>query len=525
MLDMLSMREKQKFLKEMNNIKDEPDSKKIPALLWRLTLLEIEKLERNKSHKKKLVEYYESFCKSNGISLATLYRKQLIFRKQGIKGLMPAYHQNKIHKRKIDDVEYLEIQHRIDLKHPIESILEIVNRVRDAKSIDSSKKELLKTVSHFLDSIKSFRGTNNALKVHRTLNQDELQTLHDLKSSIHRNVSQRAIVIDMLLHNEPLIEIVRKSKRNAKTIYRWKSRFESEGIKFLSVKRNREPILEIMEERKNRIAKIIHYPPNHFDINRSSWTLIALAEAYQKEYEEKISPHTISRAIKEMGYTFKKARRVLTSEDPLYQEKVTAIKDVKSSLNETDSLFFIDEAGPWAVKPYGGKSIHAPGEVKTYPQYPSKKGSVTFIGAYEATKKIILWKFINQKNSEAVIEILKLIIRYARHKKQVYVTWDSASWHDSKSLKDFLESHNTSNALKIIILPLPSKAQYLNTIESYFSGMKKAIIHNSDYQSRDEMINGIERYFREKNLKNLKKYSQENNADADFESGLHKKIN
>jgi transposase len=525
MLDLLSFKEQEKLLKEMSSIIDEPDFRKIPALLWRITLLKLEKLNRKNQHKKGMIEFYRSFCDTNGISLATLYRKMKSFRQYGINGLMPAYQRNRIHTRKIDDVEYLEIPYRIDLKHPIESILEIVNTVSDSKQIDASKRELLKIVSSFLGSIKGIRGTNNALKIRRTLNENELETVHHLKGSIHRNVSQRAIVVDMFLHNEPLSEIVRKSKRNVKTIYRWKSRFESEGIKFLSIKRNRGPIMALMEERKNRIAKIIHYPPNHYDINRSSWTLITLAEVYQKEHKEKISPTSVSRAIKEMGYTFKKARKVLTSEDPQYREKVMAIKKVKSSLKETDALFFIDEAGPWAVKPYGGKSIHAPGEIKTYPQYPPKKGSITFIGAYEATNKIILWKFISHKDSEGVIEILKMILHYAHHKKQVYVVWDSASWHDSNSLHDFIESHNASNEPEIIVLPLPSKAQYLNTIESYFSGMKKAIIHNSDFRSSDEMIAAIVRYFREKNLRNLKKYFDENNVETDFESGLHKKIN
>jgi hypothetical protein len=39
------------------------------------------------------------------------------------------------------------------------------------------------------------------------------------------------------------------------------------------------------------------------------------------------------------------------------------------------------------------------------------------------------------------------------------------------------------------------------------------------------MIAAIVRYFREKNLRNLKKYFDENNVETDFESGLHKKIN
>ena len=49
------------------------------------------------------------------------------------------------------------------------------------------------------------------------------------------------------------------------------------------------------------------------------------------------------------------------------------------------------------------------------------------------------------------------------------------------------------------LIPLPSSAQYLNVIESVFSGMAKAIIHNSDYQSVEEAMAAIDRYFLERN--------------------------
>ncbi len=45
----------------------------------------------------------------------------------------------------------------------------------------------------------------------------------------------------------------------------------------------------------------------------------------------------------------------------------------------------------------------------------------------------------------------------------------------------------------------PSRAQFLNVIESVFSGMARAIIHNSDYQSVEEAMEAIDRYFRERN--------------------------
>ena len=49
------------------------------------------------------------------------------------------------------------------------------------------------------------------------------------------------------------------------------------------------------------------------------------------------------------------------------------------------------------------------------------------------------------------------------------------------------------------LAPLPARAQFLNVIESVFSGLAKAVIHNSDYASVAEAKAAIDRYFRERN--------------------------
>jgi hypothetical protein len=43
----------------------------------------------------------------------------------------------------------------------------------------------------------------------------------------------------------------------------------------------------------------------------------------------------------------------------------------------------------------------------------------------------------------------------------------------------------------IHLVPLPTSSQFLDVIEAVFSGMKKAVIHHSDYQSEDEMKKAI----------------------------------
>ena len=82
-----------------------------------------------------------------------------------------------------------------------------------------------------------------------------------------------------------------------------------------------------------------------------------------------------------------------------------------------------------------------------------------------------------------------LITKYADRRK-IYLSWDAASWHIAKRLNQRIEEHNTNVAISggvvVETAPLPSGAQFLNVIESVFSGMSRAIIHNSDYPSLDD---------------------------------------
>lgn len=49
------------------------------------------------------------------------------------------------------------------------------------------------------------------------------------------------------------------------------------------------------------------------------------------------------------------------------------------------------------------------------------------------------------------------------------------------------------------LAPLPASAQFLNVIESVFSGMARSIIHRSDYESKAAAQAAMDRYFKERN--------------------------
>jgi hypothetical protein len=52
----------------------------------------------------------------------------------------------------------------------------------------------------------------------------------------------------------------------------------------------------------------------------------------------------------------------------------------------------------------------------------------------------------------------------------------------------------------IDLVPLPTSAQFLDVLEAVFSGMKRAVVHHSDYQSVVELKTAVSSHFAERNV-------------------------
>lgn len=252
------------------------------------------------------------------------------------------------------------------------------------------------------------------------------------------------------------------------------------------------------------LIEILHHKPKVYGINRSNWTQGSLAVAFEKLYGQRPSKSTVGRLLKEAGLRWKTSRRVLTSPDPNYREKVELLLNTLQSLKTDEDLFFIDELGPLQVKRYGGRSYTPKGVTPTHPQIQRSKGSITLYGALSATTNQMTWFYGESKDSAGIIDLAEILFNQYHAKSKIYLTWDAASWHGSDELVQWTDELNarnkTSDAGPIIeFVPLPSSAQFLDVIEAIFSGMKRAVIHNSDYQSEEEMKTVISTHFRERN--------------------------
>jgi transposase len=253
---------------------------------------------------------------------------------------------------------------------------------------------------------------------------------------------------------------------------------------------------------KEAVFTLLHEPPSNYGINRTSWKMAHLCRIL-REKGQSVSAEVVRKITKAAGYRWRKARVALTSNDPAYSERLDRIRTLLSGLRPDEAFFSIDEYGPFAVKAKPGLTLTAPGEQRTVPQWQKSRGCLLMTAALELSGNQVTHFYSARKNTAEMIRMMDVLVDQYRDRKKLYLSWDRASWHISKRLLKRIEEHNAavqSDQGPIVeTAPLPTGAQFLNVIESVFSGMARAIIHNSDYKSVDDAKAAIDRYLEERN--------------------------
>jgi transposase len=256
---------------------------------------------------------------------------------------------------------------------------------------------------------------------------------------------------------------------------------------------------------KEALFCILHSPPKDHGFNRTTWRVKDLATVMTRRGMA-IGKNRVSAFIKEAGYRYMKARKVLTSNDPNYREKVDHICQILSRLKKSERFFSIDEFGPLAIKQQGGRRLVAPGEYPIIPQFQKSKGCLIVTAALELSTNQVTHFYSSGKNTNEMIKLLEILQSQYHDCTRLYFSWDAAGWHASKKFMKRVEEINSrkyrrDNGTPIVkIVPLPARAQFLNVIESIFNGLAVSVIHNSDYASVEETKAAIDRYFTERNL-------------------------
>jgi hypothetical protein len=130
------------------------------------------------------------------------------------------------------------------------------------------------------------------------------------------------------------------------------------------------------------IFRILNEPPALHAFPRTNWRQVDLKTALARN-GVRLSLWTIRRVIRAGQYQWRKAKVVLTSNDPDYRTKVDRIKRILARLTDEECFFSIDEFGPFSIRLVPGRRLCARGEIPSVPQWQKSRGTIIITAALE----------------------------------------------------------------------------------------------------------------------------------------------
>src|ERR1017187_1227462 len=157
-----------------------------------------------------------------------------------------------------------------------------------------------------------------------TLSIDDVETLVECVWTKALHLRNRSLALLAHGHGIPTGHIASFLCVERKTARRYISDFKKGGVQW---------VLDLSHEKVKKaddpnyaaaVFKALHTPPSAFGFNRTTWRMDDLHAVLQQQGVP-ISKNIIHKIIKAAGYRFRKARRVLTSTDPEYRDKLPKI--------------------------------------------------------------------------------------------------------------------------------------------------------------------------------------------------------
>ena len=176
-------------------------------------------------------------------------------------------------------------------------------------------------------------------------------------------------------------------------------------------------------------------------------------------------------------------------------------------MNKTSEVaFYLDEAGPYLVKPHLGQKWHPMDVIYKTPSRWKTRGKVVVFGALKTNPGKVYHHIDQSKGCKIMQRFLKRLAERYEDMKTIYLIWDNAKAHEAKALNNWVDSWNKKERVSLKILPLPTYSPWLNPIEPVFGDLYKKVIAGSNFRWPCNMADAIHKYFRHRNGKKHNKY-------------------
>jgi transposase len=183
--------------------------------------------------------------------------------------------------------------------------------------------------------------------------QKELVQFRSVASSEN---SEKALMVLLSSEGEKVSQIAKALKRNPHTVRDWLKRYNATGIKGLSRKYSPGRPDEKRAKLKVHIREILDDSPVEHGYQDHVWSVPLIVHDVALKIGLSVSGDTVTRALNDMGYSYKRPTKAVPARAPNKKEKAERVQsmvdEIKDLLSRGETEIYALDESHFSTEPY-----------------------------------------------------------------------------------------------------------------------------------------------------------------------------
>jgi len=293
----------------------------------------------------------------------------------------------------------------------------------------------------------------------------------------------RARLILALANGMTYNTIKQELNTTARTISRWKQRFEESGIEGLKPKHKGSKPRTATPGVQAKVCRRVQQKPQD---GSTHWSLRKLAA------EIGVSKSSVHRILAHARLQPHRFERYVASNDPDFETKAADIIGLYLEPPQHAAVFCVDEkTAIQALDRLDPVLPLSPGRAERHGFEYYRHGTLSLYAALDVKTGKVQGKTAKRHTGNEFIAFVSDLIKRARWAKEIHIVLDNLSAHKTKAVQQFLADHP-----KVRFHFTPTYSSWLNQVELWFAKIQRDLLARGIFTSVADLSRKIRKYIR-----------------------------
>ena len=303
-----------------------------------------------------------------------------------------------------------------------------------------------------------------------------------------QKLARRACIILLSAIGVPTGQIVPQLGTSIPTITRWRTRYQTDGIKGLLNDHSRPGRKKQIEDSK--VREVVERTLKEKPLNATHWSTRSMAA------EVGLSSASVQRIWKAHGLKTHLVRSFKLSRDPRFIEKLHDVVGLYISPPEHALVFSVDEKSQIQALDRTQPGLPMKyGQAETLTHDYKRNGTTTLFAALNTLDGKVIGQCLPRHRHQEFLKFLRILDRHTPKQVDLHLILDNYSTHNHPDVKQWLTKHP-----RFCFHFVPTSSSWLNMIERWFSQITDKRIRRGVFPSVKSLIDAINSYIQINNL-------------------------